>query len=188
MRVAGIVLAAGAGGRFGGPKALASLDGQRLVDRAVRLLRDGRCAPVYVVAGAVPLAVPGALVVDNPDWETGLGSSVRAGLRAAGRVLGPRKPSAVVVVRVDTPWLGADAVRRVVAAHEAGASAVMATYAGERSHPVLLGSEHWEKVMAGANGDIGVCGFLEAHTELVTDVPCDDTGRPDAVATPADLS
>ncbi|HEV2088419.1 MAG TPA: nucleotidyltransferase family protein [Cryptosporangiaceae bacterium] len=187
MRVAGIVLAAGAGVRFGGPKALASLAGQRLVDRSVRLLREGRCAPVYVVAGAAPLVVPGALVVDNPDWETGVGSSLGAGLRAASRVLGARKPSAVVVVPVDTPWLGAEAVRRVVAAHQAGASVAMATYGGEWGHPVLLAAEHWEKAIAGAAGDVGICAFLTAHSELVTEVPCDDTGRPDTVTTPDDL-
>ncbi|HEU4912946.1 MAG TPA: NTP transferase domain-containing protein, partial [Actinomycetes bacterium] len=59
--IAGLVLAAGAGRRFGGPKALAEIDGERLVDRAVRALREGGSDPVYVVAGAAPLAVEGAV-------------------------------------------------------------------------------------------------------------------------------
>ena len=50
--VAGLVLAAGEGRRFGGPKAPAVIDGERLVDRAVRVLRAGGCDPVYVVLGA----------------------------------------------------------------------------------------------------------------------------------------
>ena len=82
MTVAGLVLAAGAGRRFGGPKALVELDGERLVDRMVRVLRAGGCQPLVVVAGAVPLAVSGATVVDNPDWRTGMGSSLRSGLAA----------------------------------------------------------------------------------------------------------
>ena len=55
----GLVLAAGAGRRFGGPKALVDFRGVRLVDRAVGLLRAGGCDRVLVVSGAVELDVPG---------------------------------------------------------------------------------------------------------------------------------
>ncbi|MBB0994770.1 NTP transferase domain-containing protein, partial [Dietzia sp. SLG510A3-40A3] len=75
----GLVLAAGAGRRFGGPKALVDFRGVRLVDRAVGLLRAGGCDRVLVVSGAVELEVPGAEVVHNPDWDTGMGSSLRVG-------------------------------------------------------------------------------------------------------------
>ena len=51
--VAGLVLAAGAGSRFGRPKAVVELDGERLVDRAVRVLRAGGISRTYVVSGAV---------------------------------------------------------------------------------------------------------------------------------------
>ena len=118
MTVAGLVLAAGAGRRFGGPKALVELDGERLVDRMVRVLRAGGCQPLVVVAGAVPLAVSDATVVDNPDWRTGMGSSLRSGLAAL-----PDQASAAVVVLVDTPWIGPDAVDRLVQAHATGAGA-----------------------------------------------------------------
>ena len=79
----GLVLAAGAGRRLGGPKAPLVVDGERLVDRAVRVLREGGCDPVLVVLGAWVGDVPGAEVVVNADWASGLGSSLRAGLRAA---------------------------------------------------------------------------------------------------------
>ena len=82
MGVAGLVLAAGEGRRFGGPKAPVVIDGERLVDRAVRVLREGGCEPVYVVLGAWVGEVPGAIVVVNPDWAEGMGSSLRAGLGA----------------------------------------------------------------------------------------------------------
>jgi hypothetical protein len=83
--IAGIVLAAGGGRRFGGPKAVAEVGGERLVDRACRVLREGGCAPVIAVLGAA--VVPGAGaddVVVNPEWADGMGSSLRAGLAAAG--------------------------------------------------------------------------------------------------------
>ncbi|TQS43135.1 nucleotidyltransferase family protein [Cryptosporangium phraense] len=175
--VVGIVLAAGAGRRFGRPKALVSFRGVRLVDRAVALLRDGGCSPILVVAGAAPLTVAGATVVDNPGWDEGMGSSVRAALAVA-------EGGAAVLVPVDTPYLGPDAVRRLISAYRDGATVAVATYGGKRGHPVLIAAEHWPAVRETAVGDVGARAFLAAHRELITPVPCDDTGRPDDVDTP----
>lgn len=174
---AGVVLAAGAGRRFGGPKAEVRFDGERLVDRAVRLLRDGGCARVVVVSGAVALWVGDATVVHNRDWTMGMGSSLVAGLRAVHE-------SAAVVVPVDMPWLGSGAVRRLL---DSGARLAVATYGDRTGHPVLLGSEYFPAVTATAVGDIGARKFLAANRESVQYVPCDDTGSPDDVDTPRDL-
>jgi CTP:molybdopterin cytidylyltransferase MocA len=179
--VAGIVLAAGEGRRFGGPKAVVVYDGERLVDRAVRLLTDGGCAPVVVVSGAAPLRVSGATVVENPQWRTGMGSSLRAGLASV------HGADAAVIVTVDTPWLGAEAVHRLRQAYAGGATVAVATYGGRRGHPVLIAGAHFEAVGRAAVGDVGARAFLAAHPELVTAVPCDGTGSPDDVDTPADL-
>ncbi len=86
--VAGVLLAAGEGSRFGQPKALVELNGQTLAERGVGLLRAGGADPILVVTGAVPLELDGTLTVDNPQWRTGMGSSLRAALQAlteAGR-------------------------------------------------------------------------------------------------------
>ena len=100
--IAGLLLAAGAGRRYGRPKALVELDGEPLVRRGVRLLADGGCAPVHVVLGAgadeVP-DLPGAVPVRHDGWPDGLGSSLRRGLasptgRRTGRGRGPRRPAA----------------------------------------------------------------------------------------------
>ena len=181
--VSGLVLAAGAGRRFGGPKALALLDGVRLVDRAVATLRRGGCADVLVVAGAVPLVVPEAQVVDNAQWESGMGSSLVAGLAhlAAG------SSSATVVLLVDTPWVGDLAVARLIAAHATGSVAAQATYAGGPGHPVLLGRAVWDDVAGLAVGDQGARGWLRTHRELVTAVACDGTGEDRDVDRPDDL-
>ena len=82
MSTAGLVLAAGEGRRFGGPKAPAVIDGERLVDRAVRVMREGGCDPVVVVLGAWVGDVPGAHIVVNDAWSEGMGSSLRVGLAA----------------------------------------------------------------------------------------------------------
>ncbi|PSL04017.1 nicotine blue oxidoreductase [Haloactinopolyspora alba] len=180
---AGLVLAAGEGRRFGAPKATVELDGERLVDRAVRLLADGGCRPVVVVDGAVPLTVRGARVVHHEDWSSGMGSSLRAGLEA----LRAEATGAVVVVLVDQPWLGPESVRRLRAARAGGAFVAVATYGGQRGNPVLLAREVWDDVAALAQGDVGARAFMTARPELVTSVACDDTGRPDDVDVPEDL-
>ncbi len=182
MTVAGLVLAAGAGRRFGRPKALVELDGERLVDRAVRVVRDGGCQPVIVVAGAATLQVPDALVVDNPQWATGMGSSLRTGLAALSQ-----RATAAVIVLVDTPWLGPDAVRRLVRAHDAGAQLAVATYAGERGHPVLLGRSHWVAAAAAAVGDNGARSYLWSRRADVVEVDCTGTGDPRDVDHPSQL-
>jgi CTP:molybdopterin cytidylyltransferase MocA len=174
-RVAGVVLAAGQGSRFGGPKALAELDGERLVDRAARLLRVGGCDPVVVVLGAAVVDVPGAdAVVVNQDWSTGMGSSLRAVL--ADPVLDGC--SAVAVVLVDQPGIRAEAVRRLVAAHLGGAQLAVAVYDEGAGHPVLLGREHWAGVAELAEKDAGARRYLSAHPDRVVQVDC--TGRGDA--------
>ena len=202
--VAGVLLAAGEGSRFGQPKALVELNGQTLAERGVGLLRAGGADPILVVTGAVPLQLDGTLTVDNPRWRTGMGSSLRAALQAltgAGR--GPdiapeidpeidpeigTTIGAVVVALADQPLVGAEAVARLIAAYRGGASVAVAAYDGQPRNPVLLAREHWPEVIATATGDQGARTFLRTRPELVTLVECGDTGRPDDIDTPADLA
>jgi CTP:molybdopterin cytidylyltransferase MocA len=198
--VAGVLLAAGQGSRFGGPKALIELGGRTLAQRGVDTLRAGGADPILVVTGAVPLELDGTLTVANPQWRTGMGSSLRAALQAltaagAGAVAGAgagagadRDVSAVVVALADQPLVGAEAVARLIAAPRAGASVAVAAYEGQPRNPVLLAREHWPEVIETATGDQGARTFLRAHPGLVTLVECGDTGRPDDIDTPADLA
>jgi nicotine blue oxidoreductase len=182
VNVTGLVLAAGEGRRIGTPKSVLEVGGRRLVDRAVDVLREAGLTDVLVVAGARSLDVPGAQVVDNPDWLSGMGSSLRAGLAAL-----PAESEAVVVMLVDTPGLGPAVVRRLVAAHDEGAPVVVATYDGAPRNPVLLAREHWPEVGRLAIGDVGARAFLSAYPELVTYVECGDVGDPSDIDTPEDL-
>jgi len=195
-KVAGVLLAAGEGARFGQPKALVELNGQTLAERGVGLLRAGGADPILVVTGAVPLELDGTLTVDNPQWRTGMGSSLRAALQAlTGAGAGPgagagsgRDVGAVVVALADQPLVGAEAVARLIAAYRDGASVAVAAYDGQPRNPVLLAREHWPEVIATATGDQGARTFLRTRPELVTLVECGDTGRPDDIDTPADLA
>lgn len=186
--IAGIVLAAGGGRRFGGPKAVVRVGGdgphggERLVDRGVRVLREGGCEPVVAVLGAAVTEVAGAdAVVVNDRWAEGMGTSLQAALAAP--VLDGA--AAVVVVLADQPWLATSAVRAVAAGADAS-SLVTATYDGERGHPVLLGRDHWAGVAAMAAGDTGARAYLAAYAGLVREVPCE--GSAADVDEPGDLS
>ena len=183
--VAGILLAAGEGSRLGRPKALIELGGRSLVHRGIALLRDGGANPVIVVSGATgPLGRgPGVISVHNPDWRGGMGSSLAVGLGAV-----PAECSAVVLALADQPLVGPEAVRRLIGVRAAGASVAVACYDGEPRNPVLIAREHWPEVIELAVGDVGARPFLRAHRDLVTEVECGDTGRPDDIDTPDDLA
>ena len=180
--VAGLVLAAGAGTRFGGPKAVVELAGERLVARAVRTLSSAGLTRTYVVSGSTPLVVAGAVVVHNPDWASGMGSSLRAGLAAM-----PETIDAAVVVLVDQVGLTPDAVRRLVAVASSPDTLATASYEGRRGHPVVLGRGHWSEVARSAVGDVGARAVLQAHAAEVTVVECGDVGTDADVDRPEQL-
>ena len=179
--VAGLVLAAGGGRRYGMPKALVEYEGSLLVERAVRTVR-AVCDPVLVVLGAQAVDVwrtadlGGATVLANRDWETGMASSLRTGLD--GLRGWPGRVDAALVTLVDMPGMTPEALR-AVAAHAAPDALATATYDGVRGHPVLLGREHWAGVAATATGDEGARRYLAGRA--VTEVDC--TG----LADPTDL-
>lgn len=184
-RVAGLLLAAGGGRRYGMPKALVELDGRRFVESAAAVLRDGGCAPVIVVLGAradevrARACLDGYTVVDNPQWTTGMGSSLRVGVTAL-----PDDVDAVAVLPVDVPGVTPAAVRRVLG-HSAPDVLVRATYDGLPGHPVLIGRAHWSGVYEAAVADVGARDYLRGHA--VTGIDCSDIATGVDVDRPEDL-
>ncbi|MCX5188400.1 NTP transferase domain-containing protein [Streptomyces sp. NBC_00268] len=189
-QVAGLLLAAGGGRRLGGrPKALLEHRGRPLVEYAVGVLRAAGCSRVHVVLGARADAVrerarlDGCVLVDNPEWERGMGSSLRAGL---GSLTGTGA-RAVLVSLVDQPGIGPRAVARVLAAYRDDTSLASAAYGGVRGHPVLFGAAHWAAVAASATGDRGARAYLKEHEAAITLVECGDVAQPYDIDTEDDL-
>ncbi|MEU6275317.1 nucleotidyltransferase family protein [Streptomyces populi] len=189
--VVGLVLAAGGGRRLGGrPKALLPHRGRPLVEHAVEALRAGGCARVHVVLGAEAgtvrdrASLSGCVLVDNPRWEEGMGSSLRAGL---GSLAGSGARAALVSL-VDQPGIGREAVARVLAAYASPLTLAAAAYDGERGHPVLFGAGHWAGIAAAATGDRGARAYLRAHADTVILVECGDVARAYDIDTEADLA
>lgn len=181
--VAGVLLAAGGGSRLGRPKALIVVGGVTLATRGADTLRGGGADPVIVVTGAADVDLPGVLSVHNPRWRSGMGSSLAAGLAAA-----PPSSAAAVIALADQPLVGAEAVRRLIAAYQAGASVAVAAYDGKPRNPVLISRQHWREAVELAVGDVGARPFLRARAGLITQVECGDTGRPDDIDSPDDLA
>jgi CTP:molybdopterin cytidylyltransferase MocA len=172
-RIVGLLLAAGAGRRAGGPKALrVDADGTSWLQRSITVLRDGGCDAVIVVlgceaarardmVGSSALATdPGITLVDAPDWQHGMGSSLHSGLLAAQAL--PWR--AVLVHLVDLPDVTAEVVGRMIRQSPPGTSALArATYAGHPGHPVLIGRDHLELIMVQLSGNVGAKDYLARH-------------------------
>lgn len=190
--IAGLLLAAGGGRRLGGrPKALLDHQGRPLVEHAVRVLHEGGCTRVHVVLGAdadvvrKKASLPGCVLIDNPDWAEGMGSSLRAGLHSL-REHDPEARAALVSL-VDQPGIGPAAIARVYAAYRSPATLAAAAYDGERGHPVLFGADHWAGIAASAVGDRGARAYLKEHARDITRVECADVAEAYDIDTPADL-
>ncbi len=156
-KIAAIILAGGASKRLGEPKQLVQLDGETLLDRAVRVAREAGCVPVLVVLGAeaervrAGCTLKGAEVLVNQSWSEGLASSIRAGLGAVGD--GERSKdgvSGVLLLTCDQPAVTAGHLRSLAATGEVTAS----EYAGRRGVPAYFPTE-WFGRLAELRGDVG---------------------------------
>ena len=180
MTIAALILAAGTASRYRAAdpsvatKLVARLDGVPLVRRVAEAAVQSRADPCVVVTGHAAAEVRAALdgcAVDfahNPDYATGLASSLRAGLLAL-----PPEASGVLVLLGDMPEVTAPLLDRLIAAFaaDAEAEAAVPVHGGRRGNPALLGRALIDR--AGTlTGDEGARRLL-ARARAV-EVPVDD--------------
>lgn len=168
-RAAGVVLAAGAGTRYGMPKVFGG--GGEWLRSTVSALHDGGCDDVLVVLGAAVVDVPAAArSVVAKDWAEGMSASLRAGISA----LESGSSEYAVVMTVDTPDIAAAVVRRVLTAARASPSGIARAGFGERpGHPVVIARRHWPEMVDTLHGDEGARSFLASRDDVVW-VDCAD--------------
>jgi CTP:molybdopterin cytidylyltransferase MocA len=171
----GLVLAAGEGRRFGGPKQLARVDGRPLVEHALAAVAGVDRVVVVLGAHANEVLAGAELgraeVVVCDDWAEGMGASLRAGIAAADGA------QEVVVVLADQPFITPAAIERVRAAP---GDAVRAVYGGAPGHPVVL-----RRALLARAGELrGDAGFRDV---AMTEVECGDLADPRDIDTQADL-
>lgn len=184
--IAGILLAAGRGSRFGARKLLHPLpDGTPLVLAALRNLRQGVDNVLVVVhpddaALHRLLAREPAQLVTCPESARGMGASLACGVRAS------READAWLVALGDMPRIPPAVVARLTDRLRSGAALVAPVFDGRRGHPVGFGREFFEP-LSGLEGDSGARAVLEAHAPRLERIATDDPGVLLDVDTPDDL-
>jgi len=161
-----VLLAAGAGSRFGDPthKLLAELRGRPVYRWALDAVLAAEFDHVVVVTGAATLDLPaGVHEAHNDAFADGQATSLQCGLRAATEL----GADAIVVGLADQPFVATEAWRAVAAAPTPIA---VATYGGQRANPVLFRRSIWS--LLPSEGDQGGRSLIAQRPELVSEVPC----------------
>jgi molybdenum cofactor cytidylyltransferase len=173
--IAAILLAAGAGTRFGGEKLLHPLDdGVAIAAHAARNLLAATPDVVAVVRwGDFPLydmlEQEGCQVTMFQKAERGMGASLAHGVAQA------RGADGWVVALADMPRIQPETVKSVISALQQGALIAAPVYKGERGHPVGFGAALRDDLLA-LDGDQGARALLERHRDSVRLIDCDDPG------------
>jgi molybdenum cofactor cytidylyltransferase len=177
--VAAIILAAGRSTRMGGPnKLLAELGGKALVRIVTEQALASKAKDVIVVTGhqaeQVEQALQGLKVkfVRNPDFASGLASSVKTGIAAA-----PENADGAVVCLGDMPLIDARLIDRLIEtfAPDRGNLIAVPVSDGRRGNPVLWSRRFFNELMT-LDGDIGARHLIAKHGEAVAEVPVEGHG------------
>ena len=186
--VAAVILAAGASSRMGSPKQTLRYRGESLLRRAALAALGAGCRPVVVVTGAHAelsrreLEGLGVREVFNPYWETGMASSVRAGVEA----LAGADADGVVLMLCDQPHVTAEVISGLVAAHRATPRSVVASaYGGGFGVPALFGRTLFAE-LAQLEGAAGARQVIKRHASEAHFLPF--PGGETDVDTPDDFS
>jgi molybdenum cofactor cytidylyltransferase len=187
--VGAIILAAGGSTRFGQAKQLLTFRGASLVRRAVRAATEARCAGVAVVVGELGAAIKvelretSAVIVQNAEWQRGLGTSIRCGLRhllASMPDLG-----AIVIVACDQPFVESSTIAALITEREKSGKPIVASrYANTLGIPALFDHFCFEELLA-LPDDSGAKTLIESRGSHVAEIAFEQ-GAID-IDTPADF-
>lgn len=189
--VVGILLAAGAGTRFGGDKLLARLRDHTPV--GVATLRALTSVVTHVIAVVRPgddaletaLAAGGAHVIACDRAAEGMGASLACGVRSAHEMWPDAR--GWLVVLADMPWLTSSCIAPVAEAIARGASIAAPNYRGSRGHPVGFAARHYDE-LAALGGDQGARPLLVQHANEIEFIETEDAAVVRDVDTRADLT
>jgi molybdenum cofactor cytidylyltransferase len=173
MHVDALILAAGPSSRFGSPKQLHPWGPSTLLQHVIELVAGTEVDATWVVLGAYADRIldevdfGDAGIIENPEWEEGIASSLRVGLDTIAR---RAEADAVLIVLGDQPNLDVDVVKSILDRYEAtGAAAVVPKYRYQLGNPALVDRSLWARVMS-LEGDQGARTLLRAHPEWVEEV------------------
>jgi molybdenum cofactor cytidylyltransferase len=176
-RVAAIVLAAGTSRRMGTPKQLLRLGEETILEKTLGQVRASAVGEIVLVLGHAAASVmqeistEGLKIVENQDYQQGMGTSLRAGLAAVSV-----EASAALVVLGDQPFVHAETLNQLIARHqESRPQIIIPMYRGFRGNPVLLDRSVFPELNA-LSGDVGCRAIFGSHTESICKLAVDDAG------------
>ena len=182
MSTAALILAAGGSRRLGRPKQLEPWGETNLLGHIVSRTKQFPVDETWVVLGAEidrvldETDLDGVGVIENPEWEEGIASSLRVGLDALTRL---SRCEQVLIVIGDQPEIAEEVVKELMAAHAKSDHPVtIPKYRYESGNPVIVDRSHWPPIMSLA-GDEGAKRLFKAHPEWVNEVWFSDLGPRD---------
>jgi len=190
-KIAGLLLAAGSSRRMGDEnKLLTDVDGQAMVARVAEQITASKADGLLVVTGHQNDQVKLALkdftnsFVHNPDYENGLSTSLKTGLRAL-----PDNIDGVIVCLGDMPLVKAEHIDQLIRAFDPveGRSICVPVHGRKRGNPVVWSKQFIAEIMA-VTGDIGARHLLEEHADQVIEVAIEQDGILFDVDTPDRLA
>lgn len=171
--IAALVLAAGGSARLGRPKQLEPWAGTTLLGHVLDQVRKLAFDQIFVVIGAASDEIidtvdfEGCTVIENPEWEEGMASSLRVGLDAVHRL---SRNDAVAIFLGDQPDIDAEVVERLIKARKGSKrQAIVPKYRYTWGNPVIVERPLWPRLMS-LEGDEGAKGLLQAHPEWVVEI------------------
>ena len=173
--IVGVLLAAGAGSRFGGDKLLARLeDGSSVGVRSLAQLQDAVDTVVAVVRPGdsvleQQLEATGVRITRCPHAARGMGASLAWGIRAAPVAAG------WLVALADMPWIRTETLLRVCTMLKDGRDIVVPSFGHQRGHPVGFAARFYGQLIT-LDGDQGARSLCEAHADRTMVLETDDRG------------
>jgi molybdenum cofactor cytidylyltransferase len=171
--IAALVLAAGGSSRLGAPKQLLQWGDTTLLGHVLDTLRELPFDEVFVVIGANgeeildQVDLTGTIVIENPEWEEGMASSLRVGLDAVLRL---SRADAVGIFLGDQPDISEEVVIGLIEARRSTKrQAIVPKYRYVWGNPVVVERSLWPRLMS-LEGDEGAKRLLQAHPDWVHEV------------------
>lgn len=189
MPTAAIILAAGGSRRLGRPKQLEPWGDTTLIERILAATREMPVDEIWVVLGAdadrilSEVDFGDAGIVENPEWEEGISSSLRVGLDVLTRF---SRSERALILMGDQPDVSPEVVTQLLASHRtSGRPVSIPKYRYTLGNPVVVDRSFWSRVMS-LEGDEGAMRLWRAHPEWVNEVWFQDQ-MPRDVDTEADV-
>ncbi|OPY90041.1 MAG: Molybdenum cofactor cytidylyltransferase [Syntrophaceae bacterium PtaU1.Bin231] len=185
--IVGIILSAGESKRMGTPKQLLPWGNTTMLQQVIQNAEASRLGRVVVVLGhradeiaaRVPVSSKTRIVV-NPDFRTGMSSSIKSGIRSA-----PADAEAFMLLLGDQPFIGAAVIDKLIDVYHSGKGGIVIPVCnGRRGHPVILDLRYGEELLS--IHDQGAREVIHRHSSDVFEVPVDSSGILSDIDTPQD--